>query len=171
MSKCFEIVVSEMVVPQIVEALLSGLLPDTSIVVTNGPEVPHPFPDVWVRLDTTNDAAWPSVLQFVSFPDRTQLGPYPDLVIAEHLLRRQGANSLCGVSDALVNGLDSHDPYWYLAFVNGEWYLADACNAPLMGTYTDGTTTFVGSEQVRLVRKLELSFPNDFHKERESGSA
>ena len=170
MSKCFEIVVSEMIVPQIVEALLSGLLPDTSIVVTNGPEVPEPFPDVWVRLDTTNDSAWPWVLQFFSFPDRTELGSYPDLAIAECLFRRQGANSLCSTSDALVNGLNPQDPYWYLALVGGEWYLADACDTPLMGPYTDGTRTISGSKQVRLVKKLELSFSDGFHKERESGS-
>jgi hypothetical protein len=83
------------------------------------------------------------------------LGPYPDLRIAAGLWERFGADALCG-TNPFAGELDPHDPYWSLACVGGQWYLASTAGTRLMGPYTDGTREFVGDEAVRLVRPVAV---------------
>jgi len=155
--ECFDIVVSRVVSTEELERLLSELLPGCEVGVTRrGEAVPEEFPAVLVTLGETNDPDWPCVLEFTAFPDDSPLGECPDLRLAEYLSPRLGVSSLCDPA-GLVPGLDPCDPYWFLARVEGRWYLADASNSPLMGPYTDGTTTFRGDQPIRLKHEVELS--------------
>ncbi len=94
-------------------------------------------------------------MQCFTFPDNSRLGKYPDLRLAEALSIRFGVKLLCD-TNGLIPGLDPHDPYWSLAHVDGNWYLADTYDTRLMGPYTDGTTTFPGDQKVRLKQRVEL---------------
>lgn len=94
--------------------------------------------------------------------DECKLGPYPDLRIAAKLWKKFGANSLCGTYP-FVGDLDPHDPYWSLACVGGQWYLASTCGTRLMGPYTDAVREYPGEDTIRLVRPIvvpDIDVPN-----------
>jgi hypothetical protein len=156
MTQSFDIVTSGTISAALMLSHLESLLPDCKVVVTQGEEdTPDQFPVVWVRAVATSDPDWPCMLRFFAFPSESRLGPYPDLRLAEALSAWFGVQSLCD-THGLVPGLDPHDPYWFLAWADGSWHLADAGDTPLMGPYTDGTRTFPGDQKVRLKQRVEL---------------
>jgi hypothetical protein len=158
-SECFDIVTSGAIPAEPLGRHLASVLPGREVVVTQGvEEVPEPFPAVWVRVVGTADPDWPCMLQFYAFPGDSPLGRHPDLRLAEALAGWFGVRSLCD-THGLVPGLDPHDPYWFLAWADGGWHLADVSGTPLMGPYTDGTNTFPGDQKVRL--KQRVGTPRD----------
>ncbi|MET8830201.1 hypothetical protein ABZX40_32110 [Streptomyces sp. NPDC004610] len=106
-----------------VVALLAALAPPglRLLVQPPGAEVPDDIRGVWVTLEPTRDPAWP--LGLVVHTDAFDLGPYPDLRLAEHIAERFGADVLCGAEPSLA-GVDPDDPYYALALVGGRWHLA-----------------------------------------------
>lgn len=154
MSECFDIVTSGAIPTEPLRRYLASVLPGREVVVALGvEEVPEPCPAVWVRVVGTADPDWPCMLQFSAFPSNSPLGRHPDLRLAEALAELFGVRSLCD-THGLVPGLDQHDPYWFLAWADGGWHLADASGTPLVGPYTDGTNTFRGDLKVRLKQRM-----------------
>jgi hypothetical protein len=77
-----------------------------------------------------------------------ELGPYPDLRIATELWKRHGVNSLCDVYP-FAGEFDQYDPYWWLGCINGQWYLADASEVPLVTVEETGAG-------LKLVRQVKV---------------
>lgn len=160
MAESFDIVLSKTLTPADVATALAQLLPPgvRIDIKQDMSELPDEPGDIWSLVASTEDCHWPCVFNCLVCSDKCELGPYPDLRIAAWLYRYLGADSLCSTHN-LIEGLDPHDPYWFLACFGGQWYLADAGNTALMGPYTDGIYTFPGSKKVQMVRALDL--PND----------
>jgi hypothetical protein len=157
MAECLDIVLSKPFAPEEMAAALTELLPqnlkiDVCREMGDMPERPGA---IWALVCTTDDPAWPCVLNCLVCGDECGLGPYPDLRIAAWLSQHLGVDALCSTYDFAGN-LDPHDPYWALACIGGRWYLGSTCGTRLMGPYTDGVDSFPGTEQVRLVRPVEV---------------
>ncbi|MEV7289520.1 hypothetical protein AB0O01_34070 [Streptomyces sp. NPDC093252] len=106
-----------------VVALFAALAPPglPLLVQPPGGEVPDDVRGVWVTLEPTRDPAWP--LSLAVHVHEFDLGPHPDLRLAEHIAARFRADVLCGAEPALT-GVDPDDPYYALALVGGRWHLA-----------------------------------------------
>jgi hypothetical protein len=164
LAESFDIVLSKPLTPGDLSAALASLIP-LGLRVDVGQDLAE-FPDepgaIWALVGGTDDPAWPCVLNVLVSRDECGLGPYPDLRVAIHLWERFGADSLCGTYP-FAGELDPHDPYWSLACVGGQWYLASTSGTRLMGPYTDGVQKFFGDEAVRLVRPVTV--PEQGHNE------
>jgi hypothetical protein len=163
-SESFNIVLSKPLTPDALAAALTELIPpglrvDVRRDVADLPDEPGA---VWATVDSTDDSAWPCVLNVHVCRAECRLGPYPDLRVAARLWERFGTDALCGTYP-FAGELDPHDPYWSLACVGGQWYLASTCGTSLMGPYTDGVRKFPGEEAVRLVRPVAV--PEQKHAE------
>ncbi|MEU0407698.1 hypothetical protein ABZ307_07680 [Streptomyces griseorubiginosus] len=125
------------------------------VVQPPGADVPDDMGSLWAVLEPTEDPAWP--LGLVVHVHECDLGPYPDLRLAEHLGERFGMDVLCGVDASLVE-VDPHDPYYALALVGGSWYLASTAGTRLMGPYTvcdaGDLRNEPGDEPVKLLRPV-----------------
>ncbi len=151
MMEGFDLILSKSVTAEEVLAAVVALFPGCLI---HAKPFHAPFPDeavdVLIQLNSTNDPAWPVALDVSLF-----LNPPPlsALRTAEAIARSTGSNVLTDLH-GLCPELDSQDPYWWLAYSEGQWHLADAANTPLMGPYTDGTRNFPGDATVKLVRQV-----------------
>ncbi|OPC77049.1 hypothetical protein B4N89_41485 [Embleya scabrispora] len=140
-----------------VMAVFGELLPRglRSVVRPPGADVPDDTGNLWASLEPTHDPAWP--LGLVVHVYEFDLGPYPDLRLAEHIATRLGTDVLCGVDPSLAD-VDPWDPYYALALVDGRWHLASTAGSRLMGPYTvcdvDGVREEPGDEPVRLLRRI-----------------
>jgi hypothetical protein len=154
-SESFDIVLSKPLAPETIAAALAGLIPRGLRVDVRRDmaELRDEPGAVWALVGSTDDPAWPCVLNVLVCRDECELGPYPDLRVAVHLWEQFGADALCGTYP-FAGELDPHDPYWSLACVGGRWYLASTAGSRLMGPYTDGVRTFPGDEAVRMVRPV-----------------
>jgi hypothetical protein len=157
MGTSFDIVLSRPLDPEEVTDALVQLLPlglriGVRRTVDELPDEPGAFRAIVVP---TQDPDWPCSLNCLACGDECALGAYPELRVADWLSRRLGVDCLCDTYP-FVGDLDPHNPYWWLACIRGEWYLADASGSRLMGPYTDGSQTFPGDEPVRLVRAVTL---------------
>lgn len=155
MAESFDIVLSKSLSPDDFLTAFAGLIPgglrvDVGTAMAGVPDEPGA---IWALVESTDDPAWPCVLNVLVCSDECGLGPYPDLRVAACLWDRFGAGSLC-CTYPFAGELDPHDPYWSLACVQGKWYLASTCGTRLMGPYTDGVQEFLGDEPVRLVRSV-----------------
>lgn len=110
---------------------------------------------IWALLEDTDDASWPCVLKVMIYRPECGLGAYPDLKIASHIGNRYRCNVLCGTYP-FVGELDPHDPYWSLAWIDGEWYLVSTAGTRLMGPYTNGKDKFPGNDSVRMIRPIAI---------------
>lgn len=157
MGQTFHLVLSKSLRPDDVAKTLAEIVPP-GLRIDIGQEISD-LPDeagaIWALVCSTDDPDWPCVLNFLVYADECGLGPCPDLRIADWLFHRLGINSLCGTYD-LAGKLDPYDPYWSLACVGGNWFLASTCGTVLMGPYTDGVQSFSGDEKVRLIRPVEI---------------
>lgn len=157
MSESFDIVLSKLLDPVDLAAAIAELLPLGLRVHVrrNIADLPDEPVAVWATVSDTDDPTWPCVLDVHVFRPDCGLRPYPDLRIAWQLWERFGADALCGTYP-FAGELDPHDPYWSLACVDGQWYLASTSGTRLMGPYTDGIRTFPGEESIRLVRQVAV---------------
>jgi len=154
-SESFDIMLSKPLTPDDIAAALADLLP-AGLRVDVQPdmaELPDEPGTIWALAGGTDDPAWPCVLNVLVCGDECGLGSYPDLRVAARLCERFGTDALCGTYP-FAGELDPHDPYWSLACVGGQWYLASTSGTRLMGPYTDGVRQFPGEEAVRLVRPV-----------------
>jgi len=163
-AESFDIVLSKPLTPDDLATAFADLIPpglrmDVRPDMADLPDEPG---SVWAVVGSTDDPAWPCVLNVLVCRDDCGLGPYPDLRVAARLWERFGADALCGTYP-FAGELDPHDPYWSLACVGGQWYLASTCGTRLMGPYTDGTREIPGEEAVRLVRPVAV--PDTRHAE------
>jgi hypothetical protein len=154
-AESFDIVLSKALAPEGIEAAFADLVPvglrvDVRRDIAELPDEPRA---VWALVGSTDDPAWPCVLNVLVCSGECGLGPYPDLRMAATLWERFGADALCGTYP-FAGELDPHDPYWSLACIKGRWYLASTAGTRLMGPYTDGEREFPGDEGVRLVRPV-----------------
>ena len=153
----FSITVSRpLAVAEVVAAFVALTPPGLQLVVQPpGADVPDDMGSLWASLEPTEDPAWP--LGLVVHVYECDLGPYPDLRLAEHLGEQFGTDVLCGVDPSLVD-VDPHDPYYALALVGGRWYLASTAGTRLMGPYTvcgaDGLRNEPGDAPVELIRPV-----------------
>ncbi|MET9088112.1 hypothetical protein ABZX77_40580 [Streptomyces sp. NPDC004237] len=153
----FSITVSRpLTVAEVVAVFVALTPPGLQLVVQPpGADVPDPMGSLWAGLEPTGDPAWP--LGLVVHVYECDLGPYPDLRLAEHIGERFGADVLCGVDPSLVD-VDPWDPYYALALVGGRWYLASTAGTRLMAPYiscgADGFRTEPGDEPVKLIRPV-----------------
>lgn len=153
----FSITVSRpLTVAEVVGALAALTPPGLRLVVQPpGADVPDDMGSLWATLEPTEDPTWP--LGLVVHVHECDLGPYPDLRLAEHIGERFGVDVLCGVHPSLVD-VDPYDPYYALALVGGRWHLASTAGTRLMGPYTvrgaDGFRTEPGDEPVKLIRPV-----------------
>jgi hypothetical protein len=157
MSESFDIVLSKLLGPDELAVALAclitpGLRVDVRRDIGDLPEAPGA---IWAVVGTTEDQAWPCVLNVLACSEECGLGPYPDLRIAVKLWDQFGTNSLCGTYP-FAGDLDPYDPYWSLACISGQWFLASTAGTRLMGPYTDGIREFPGDEIVRLVRPVAI---------------
>jgi hypothetical protein len=151
----FELIVSKPCTANEVQSVLIAILPGLRIDVVDALEnVPEEWGNIVVHLKPTNDSYWPVAISFLCFPDSSAIGEQPALRLAEEFASRIGADVLTDLQ-GLFPEHDPHDPYYWLALVNGEWYLADAVDTPLMGPYSDGTKSFPGESKVKLVRLVD----------------
>jgi hypothetical protein len=111
-----------------------------------------------VSLTETNDPDWPCNLEFYKFPNASCLGNWPDVVLASVLRAAFGVDALLDPHE-FIPELDPADPYWFLGYIGGRWYLVSTAGTPLMGSYTDGSHEFQGDAKVRFVREVEI--PDD----------
>jgi hypothetical protein len=157
MSHSFDLVLSKSLTPDEVVTTLAELVP-AGLRVDVGREMSD-LPDqagaIRALVEDTDDPDWACVLNFLVCADECGLGPYPDLRIADCLFRRLGINALCSIYD-FAGELDPYDPYWSLACIGGDWFLASTSGTALMGPYTDGVQSFAGDDKVRLVRPIEI---------------
>ena len=151
MTVMFSITVSRSLTVDHVVGFFEELIPaDLQLVVQpDDADIPDDTGDLWVRLVGNGDTAWPLSLDVVGAYD-CGLGPHPDLRVAEHIGERLGVDVLCGV-DPSVSDVDPSDPYYRLALVGGQWYLASVAFTRLMGPDTDGS---LHGEPVELIRPV-----------------
>ncbi|MCF1592934.1 hypothetical protein [Streptomyces muensis] len=125
------------------------------VVQPPGADVPDNTGSLWASLEPTDDPAWP--LGLVVHVYECDLGPNPDLRLAEHIAERFDVDVLCGVDPSLVD-VDPQDPYYRLALVGGRWYLASTAYTRLMGPYVTrdagGFREELGNEPVKLIRPV-----------------
>ena len=155
MAGLFDIVLSKPLDPSDIAAGFADLIPaglrvDVRRDLSEFPDEPGA---IWALLGSTDDPAWPCILNVLVCRDECRLGPYPDLRVAAGLWERFGADALCGTY-SFAGELDPHDPYWSLAHISGRWYLASTAGTRFMGPYTDGVREFQGDEAVKLVRPV-----------------
>jgi hypothetical protein len=157
MSHSFDLVLSKSLTPDELTATLAELIPPGLRIDVNREmsDLTDQAGAIWAVVADTDDSDWPCVLNFLVCADECGLGPYPDLRIAHCLFRRLGINALCGIYD-FAGKLDACDPYWSLACIGGDWFLASTSGTALMGPYTDGVQRFAGDEKVRLLRPIEI---------------
>src|SRR4051794_41184457 len=163
-AESFDIVLSKSLSPdELASALADLIAPSLRVDVRRDmAELPDEPGPIWALVRGSDDPAWPCVLNVLVCRDECGLGPFPDLRVAARLWERFGADALCGTYP-FASELDPHDPYWSLASVGGQWYLASTSGTRLMGPYTDGTRRFPGEEAVRLVRPVVV--PEQGHAE------
>ncbi|MFI6014511.1 hypothetical protein ACIBAG_37935 [Streptomyces sp. NPDC051243] len=157
MTIMFSITLSRAFTVAEVAAIFMELIPPglQLVVQPPGADVPDNIGSLWASLEPTDDPAWP--LGLVVHVYECDLGPYPDLRLAEHIAERFDVDVLCGVDPSLVD-VDPQDPYCRLALVGGRWYLASAAYTRLMGPYVtggaDGFREELGNEAVKLLRPV-----------------
>jgi len=153
MTDMFTVAVSRPLAVGDVVAMFAELIPPGLPIVVQaaGADVPDDVGSLWARLEPTEDPVWP--LDLVMWVHECDLGPYPDLRVAELLAERFGVDVLCGVDPAVVD-VDPHDPFYSLALIGGRWYLASTAGTRLMGPYTDGIREEPGDEPVKLIRPV-----------------
>lgn len=153
----FSITVSRPLTVADVAAVFVAFTPPGAQLVVQPPgaDVPDDMGSLWAILEPTEDPAWP--LGLVVHVYECDLGPYPDLRLAEHIGERFGVDVLCGVHPSLVD-VDPYDPYYALALVGGRWHLASTAGTRLTGPYTvcdaDGFRNEPGDEPVELIRPV-----------------
>lgn len=157
MSKTFDIVLSRLLTPKetvnaLEEMLPLGLRIDVGHEMSDLPDEPGA---IWALITSTDDPEWPCVFNCLVCADECDLGPFPDLRVADRLFRHLGVNCLCGTYE-FAGDLYPYDPYWSLACVSGKWFLASTSGTVLMGPYTDGIQSFPGDKKVRLIHSVEL---------------
>lgn len=106
-------------------------------------------------VETTADPHWPCTVCVWVCPLDLGLGEYPDLRVAIELCRRLACDALCG-NQPFLTGLDPHDPYYSIAYIDGSWFLASTAGTRLMGPYSNGKEKFAGDASVRLLHRLEI---------------
>ncbi|MGV9310662.1 hypothetical protein ACWDR0_00515 [Streptomyces sp. NPDC003691] len=140
-----------------VTGLFASLAPPGSPLVIQPPgaAVPDGIGSVWAGLEPTGDPAWP--LGLVVHHCVCELGPYPDLRLAEHIAERFGADVLCGADPAFAD-VDPADPYYSLALVGGRWYLASTARTRLAGpsVMSGGRELPADGEPVLLIRPVPV---------------
>ncbi|MDH6580744.1 hypothetical protein [Kitasatospora sp. MAP5-34] len=157
MTIMFSITVSwALTVADVVATFVELIPPGLQLVVQPpGADAPDNIGSLWASLKPTEDPAWP--LDLVVYVHECDLGPYPDLRVAEHVGERLGVDVLGGVYPSLAD-VDPRDPYYALALIGGRWYLASTAGSRLMGPYTvcgaDGIRTETGDEPVKLIRPV-----------------
>jgi hypothetical protein len=147
----FEITLSSVLTADDIAAAFSRLIP-TGLKIDVFPETdtPEEVGAIWAYLEETDDLNWPCSVNVI-YGDECELGAYPDLRVAEYLYTYFGCNVLCGTYP-FVGDLEPQDPYWALAYVNGQWYFADTCDTPLMGfDLVSGI-----DDEVRLIRPITV---------------
>ncbi len=157
MAGLFDIVLSKALNPNDIAAAFADLIPAGLRVDVRHDlsELPDEPGAIWALAGSTDDPAWPYVLNVLVCRDECGLGPYPDLRVATRLWERFGADALCGTYP-FAGELDPQDPYWSLAYISGRWYLASTAGTRLMGPYTDGVRAFPGDAAVQLVRPVTV---------------
>ncbi|MFE7493125.1 hypothetical protein [Kitasatospora sp. NPDC057541] len=154
----FTITVSRaLTVADVVATFVELAPPGAQLVVQPpGADVPDDVGSLWASLEPTEDPAWP--LGLVVHVHAFDLGPHPDLRLAQHIGERFGLDVLCGAHPSLVD-VDPQDPYYALALVAGRWFLASTAHTRLMGPYSvrgaDGLLREEpGDEPVELLRQV-----------------
>lgn len=149
MQTSFDIILSRPLSDGDLVAAIEELVPAglRIIVGSDIADLSHKGASFWSVVRTSDDPAWPCVLDVFGCGDELQLGSFPDLRIAARLAERFGVDVLCGTYP-FVGTLDPHDPYWSLAHVNGRWYLASTVATKLMDD--DGTGA------VKLIREIDV---------------
>jgi hypothetical protein len=150
----FDLILSKSLTADQLLAIFRDQLPGMGVQILQSDE---PFPDdpgeVLAQLKPTLDPAWPVALDVLFFPDPSPIGALPALRLAEAISARTGADVMTDLQ-GLFPELNPHDPYWWLTYCEGCWYLADSVDMPLMGPYTNGTETFPGDGVLKLVRPV-----------------
>ncbi len=161
-SESFDILLSKPFASDDLATALADLIPPGLRVDVRSDmaELPNEPGSIWALVGGTEDQAWPCVLNVLVCRDECGLGPYPDLRIASRLWERYGTDALCGTYP-FVGELDPHDPFWSLACVGGQWYLASIVAARFMWPEVDGVRKPLGNGGVRLVRLVAL--PDTLH--------
>ena len=108
-------------------------------------------------VSTPDDKTWTSAIDFHFFPDQISSSAFPQIQLTEQISKILNCNCICSSLTEIVSGLDEHDPYWTVAYVNQQWYFADTANMKLMGPYTDGINETVGDAELNLLYKLNLT--------------
>jgi hypothetical protein len=148
----FSLTLSKILTTDTIVANFRHLIPaGLKIDVFSALDTPDEVGAIWAWLDETEDPAWPCVVNVICSQE-CQLGAYPDLRLAEELSQHSGCQVLTETYP-FAGDLDPHDPYWALAYVEGQWYLADTVNTPLMGPDMDGQE---GTGAVKLVRPITI---------------
>ncbi len=149
----FGITLSKILTTDTIVATFRRLIPaGLKIDVFSAPDTPDEVGAIWAWLEETWDPVWPCVVNVICSQE-CQLGAYPDLRLAEELSQHYGCHVLTEIYP-FAGDLDPHDPYWAMAYIDGQWYLADTVNTPLMGLDIDGEE--IGSEVVKLVRPITI---------------
>ena len=105
----------------------------------------------------SHDPKWPTVVCVSTDrpPLSLDIGP---LLLAEYLWHHKWINSItdtCG----LIADLDPQDPYWALAYVDGQWYFADTFGIALDGLYDNGNAKIAEFSDLKLLLPLYLKNP------------
>jgi hypothetical protein len=156
MSESFDIVLSRHTSPEEMLLALSSVIPLERLRVQESVERVEFDPEAFsATVDTTADPLWPRSICVWVCPNDLGLGSYPELRIATALCHVLKCNALCGVP-SFIEDVDSRDPYYSLALLDGSWHLVSTAGTPLMGPYTDGKVTFPGDAAIRFVRLINL---------------
>ena len=152
MQTSFNIVLSRPLSGDDLAEAIDELVPDGFgiIVAADAADLPDNHAPFWAVVQTSDDPAWPCVLDVFGCGEELLLGSFPDLRIAAHLADRFGVDALCGTYP-FVGALDAHDPFWSLALVGGRWYLASTVETKLMDDRATGS--------IKLIREIEV--PSD----------
>lgn len=158
MTKSFDIVLSKAASAQEIRLALTLVVPNEKLDIQSGVEdLVFESNVLSATIDKTADFLWPCLVSIWICPDDLGLGEHPAIRITSGLCQAINCNALWfGEVSAFVEGIDPHDPYYSLANVDGEWYLASTAGTPLMGPYTDGTRSIPGDASVSLVRPIKV---------------
>ena len=149
MQTSFNIVLSRLLGPDDLATAIGELAPEglRIDIRSDVADLPERLGAFWAVVGSSDDPAWPCVLDVFGCGNELGLGSFPDLRVASHLCERFGVDALCGTYP-FVGALDPHDPYWSLARIKGCWYLASTVDTRLMDERTTG--------EIQLIREIEV---------------
>lgn len=134
-NSAFDVILSGQLDAKDIELALTELIPRglKVDVFTTDDDLPDEVGAIWSYTSETSDPAWPCILKVIFLSDKCELGSYPDLRIAKYLSERFSIDVFLWTNTyPFMGNIDPQDPYWSLAYISQQWYLASTVQMSLL---------------------------------------